>query len=258
MIESLYIAESGMNAQQSLIDIISNNIANSATPVFKKSQANFVDLIYSSANLNQQSSLNNNESIRGAGVHVGSVTQDFSVGSIKQTNNPFDIAIQGDGFIEVELQNGELGYTRAGRLRVNNDSVLVTVEGLKLSSNIQVPVDTQALHINSKGQVFAEIDGESQRLELGQIELTKFINNSGLITAGNNVYLASADSGAAIYGTAGELGFGEILQGFSEISNVSMTEEMVNLMLAQRGYQLNARLIQVSDQLLETINNLRR
>jgi len=259
MIESLYIAETGMASQQKLIDVISNNIANASTPGFKKTQLNFVDLVYKGHSSSQLDDAGINQSTNnGAGVQALTNSKDFSVGELKQTGNPFDIAIQGAGFIEVLQENGDSAYTRAGRLRLDADGYLVTAQGNRLSTNIQLPPDSTELKIATNGVVSVRIGDETIATELGTIELVRFSNDEGLATIGNNLYLNTESSGDALYGNPGEFGLGQILQGITEVSNVSMTEEMVNLMLAQRGYQLNARIIQVSDQLLDTINNLRR
>lgn len=257
MIESLYIAETGMHSQQKLIEVISNNIANASTPGFKQSQVNFVDLVYqppsTDSALEQRSSLTN-----GIGVQVHSTSTNFKVGDFKQTGNAFDVAINGAGFIEVINDSGELGYTRSGRLRVDESGYLTIATGEKLNANIQLPPDAKSFVINSAGEVLANIGNDKDLLKLGQIDLVNFNNPDALQMIGNNLYLATESAGQSTYGAPGEAGNGELVQGFTEMSNVSMTEEMVNLMLAQRGYQLNARIIQVSDQVLETINNLRR
>lgn len=260
MIESLYIAETGMSSQQKLIDVISNNIANVSTPGFKKSQLSFVDLVYQSSNsatgsnaVAAQQLVNN-----GAGVQVLSTVKDFSVGDLKQTNNPFDVAIQGAGFMEVEMKDSEVGYSRAGRLQIDIDGYLMTTEGYRLSANIQIPPDSSDMKISQDGEVTVFLSSDNERVSLGEIELVRFTNDGGVNVVGDNLFMSSEDTGNIIYAKPGELGTGQLLQGVTEVSNVSMTEEMVNLMLAQRGYQLNARIIQVSDQLLDTINNLRR
>ena len=259
MIESLYIAESGMNSQQQLIDVISNNIANASTPGFKKTQLNFVDLVYQSSaeNLIDNGGMAGNVS-NGAGVQIATNSKDFSVGDLKQTGNPFDIAIQGEGFIQVTLADGNDAFTRAGRLRLDTDGYLATTEGHRLSSNIQLPPDASNLTIDQSGSVTVRIGEDGAVSSIGNIELVRFTNTDGLAAIGNNLYEQTNQAGDRIYGEPGSFGLGNILQGITEVSNVSMTEEMVNLMLAQRGYQLNARIIQVSDQLLDTINNLRR
>ncbi|WP_199611748.1 flagellar basal-body rod protein FlgG [Flocculibacter collagenilyticus] len=259
MIESLYIAETGMSSQQKLIEVISNNIANSSTTAYKKTQLNFVDLVYQQDVIaDSNDGTINQANSHGVGVKVSTDTKDFSVGELKQTGNPFDVAIQGSGFIEVQMENGDTAYTRAGRLRLNSDGYLVSSHGYVLSASIQLPPDASDMAISNRGVVTALIGSTGERIELGQIELTNFTNPEGLKVLGSNLYSGSEKSGNVLYGLPGEMGLGELLQGMTEVSNVSMTEEMVNLMLAQRGYQLNARIIQVSDQLLDTINNLRR
>ncbi|WP_233007991.1 flagellar basal-body rod protein FlgG [Rheinheimera faecalis] len=261
MFDALYISESGLNSQQKLIDIISNNIANASTSGFKKSSVNFIDIVVQPDSQQAQIASReyaDNTSIIGAGVGVGEVSLDHSPGTLKQTNNPLDIAISGIGYFEVQLDSGELAYTRSGRFRVDADGNLITQNGMKLSSNIAIPPDTQQLSVKSDGTVEALVDGETDLIQLGQIELVRFNNPQGLQSIGNNLYLATNEAGEAIYAPPSELGMGALLQGASEMSNVSMNEEMVNLMMAQRGYQLNARILQVSDQMMETINNLRR
>ena len=257
MIESLYIAETGMNSQQKLIEVISNNIANASTPGYKQTSVNFVDLVYSpyqtAGTAEQRNTLQN-----GLGVKVHSTSTNFSAGEYKQTNNAFDIAINGKGFLEVTTEDGTTAYTRAGRLRLDQNGYLATSLGHKLTSSIQIPPDAKGFVITQSGNVLVKLDGEAEMVQLGQIDLVNFNNPDALQSIGQNLYVATDQAGQATYAQAGESGMGNILQGFTEMSNVSMTEEMVNLMLAQRGYQLNARIIQVSDQILETINNLRR
>lgn len=249
MIESLYIAETGMNSQQKLIEIISNNIANVNTPGFKGTNVNFVDLVNQS---------NNNGASQGVGVDAGKVFTNFSTGSLKQTGNPFDLAINGSGFLAIDQSNGEQVYTRAGRISIDKDGFLTSSQGLRLSDNIQIPPDATELTFTASGSVLTRIDGDPQLIEVGQIKLVNFSNTQGLKQVGHNLFLATEDAGNMNIDKPGESGTGQIIQGFTELSNVSMNEEMVNLMLAQRGYQLNARIIQTSDQIMETINNLRR
>lgn len=257
MIESLYIAETGMNSQQKLIEVISNNIANASTPGYKEKQVNFVDLVYqpqSPTNSQDQGS----DLVNGIGVSVHSISTNFKLGEFKQTGNAFDLAINGAGFLEVFTDDGDLAYTRSGRLRLDESGYLTTATGEKLSSSVQVPHDAKSFVINETGEVLVTLNDSVEQVRLGQIELVNFNNPDALQSVGSNLYLATKQAGNALYGNPGEVGTGKLLQGFTEMGNVSMTEEMVNLMLAQRGYQLNARIIQVSDQILETINNLRR
>lgn len=257
MIESLYIAETGMNSQQELIEIISNNLANVNTAAFKSESVSFVDLVYQPTG-NQLDNLSSNQQTKGIGVDVGKKIHDFSMGSLKQTGNPLDVAINGNGFLEVMQPNGEAAFTRAGRLRINEDGFLASSQGFKLSDNIQIPTEVKDITITASGSVLVKIPSENRLIEIGKISIANFTNVQGLTLAGNNLYQASQTSGQVYYSDAGTNGTGQLVQGFTEQSNVSMNEEMVNLMLAQRGYQLNARIIQVSDQILETINNLRR
>ncbi|WP_273047445.1 flagellar hook basal-body protein [Pseudoalteromonas sp.] len=258
MIESLYIAESGMNSQQELIEVISNNIANVSTPGFKSADVNFVDLVYQASPSESGVADKADLEHKGIGVATGTPMLNFQRGDLKQTSNPFDLAINGKGFIAVENENGFDSYTRAGRLRVDENGFLASVNGQRLSAGIQLPTESKEVTFTASGAVLVRLENEAQLIEVGQLELVNFANEQGLKQIGNNLYHASNESGQLSINKPGEGGTGQILQGFTELSNVSMNEEMVNLMLAQRGYQLNARIIQVSDQILDTINNLRR
>lgn len=258
MIDALYISESGLNAQETLINVISNNIANSNTLGFKKNRVDFIDLVYKSNDTNSIADSKDKNNLVGMGTGIGSTSKVFTPGEMKATNNPLDIAILGEGFLEVELDGNELAYTRAGRLMVDNDGFLRTANGHKLTSNIIVPSDVTNVLISPEGEVTGYVNLTEEPIQLGQIDVAKFSSVSNLTEIGTSLYKESNDSGAPIYGKPSDSGFGKIIQGHTEISNVSMIEEMVNLTLAQRGYQLNARILQVSDQMLETINNLRR
>lgn len=257
MIESLYIAETGMASQQKMLDIISNNIANTSTPGFKKAEVNFVDLVTSLPSTEQ--ALTQRQSLpQGAGVKIHSTTTDFSVGGMQQTTNPFDVAINGKGFLEVVNADGSTAYSRTSRLRLDDSGFLTTATGQKLAANIQLPPDAKGFVITGAGDVLVSLPNEGELVQIGSMELAHFTNTDGLQRIGENLFVTTEQAGDVYFGKPGENGMGNLMQGFTETSNVSMTEEMVNLMLAQRGYQLNARIIQVSDQILETINNLRR
>lgn len=249
MLNSLYIAESGLNAQKSLVDVISNNIANMNTPAFKRGQVRFVQLV-------QQSS-SGPEAVT-HGVTVNSTVQNMSDGDVKPTGNPLDVAIRGKGYIAVDLPNGETGYTRAGQLSVDRDGYIAAAGGLRLTANISVPPDAKQLVIAENGIVSITIDKDPRPIVIGRITLTEFANPQGLAVARDGVYVATEDSGYPAEIAPGETGGGIFVQGYLEDSNVGLIEEMVFLMAAQRGYQLNARLVQVSDQIMETINNLSR
>lgn len=254
MIDALYIAESGMNSQQKMIEVISNNIANVSTPGFKKSSATFADVVYQPGPGTAPDSVE----LQGRGVAISQLQLDFRHGDLKQSGNPLDIAINGNGFIAVINTQGEEVFSRGGRLKVDAQGFLATQHGYRLANDVQIPPETADLTITANGIILARVQGSPELIELGKLELVTFSNNSGLRQTEANVYQLTADAGERSYATPGERGVGQLIQGFIEMSNVSMNEEMVNLMLAQRSYQLNARLVQVSDQILDTINNIRR
>jgi len=258
MINALYIAQTGLDAHQNLIDIISNNLANSNTQGYKKEQVQFIDLVYSSKSTADAMAKNIGGNSKPHGVSADIVETDFSQGSLKVTNHPLDVAIQGEGMIEVNLPDGSKGYSRGGRLFINRDGLLSLRNGDVLSGGISIPPDGKNLVISRDGLVRISLPGEYVPVELGQLELVRFADPQSLENIGSGVYRPTELSGEIRRSNPGDGGTGSILQGYAEQSNVSMVEEMVNLMLAQRGYQLNARVLQVSDQILETINNLRR
>ncbi|MCV2885322.1 flagellar hook basal-body protein [Aestuariibacter sp. AA17] len=253
MIDALYIAESGLTVKQKQLDSIANNIANVSTPGFKANHVNFMTVVQENRDANGDMI-----GTQALGVAVGESALDLSAGKMQQTGRALDVAISGDGFIEVDLTNGEKAYSRGGRLSVDNDGFLQTDSGHRLSASIQIPPDVKRLEIGRNGAVSATLDS-GEAIQLGDIQLVKFSNTNDLHLLSDNVF-AAGDSAAqsAFYSEAGENGLGSIEQGMLEASNVSLNQEMMNMMLAQRGYQLNARLIQVSDQVLETLNNLRR
>lgn len=259
MIEALYIATSGLRSEQTQIDVISNNVANINTPGFKKSRVSFADVSYHDAVVN---SLKPAESapnhMVGGGTDIASTHAQFSSGDIRVTSNPLDVAISGDGFLEVTDASGQPLYTRAGQFSVDKDGYLETVDGNRLSANIQIPADATKVNISPTGEVTVDLTGQSQPVSVGNIQLARFMNTEGLKPVGNNNYQATQESGDAIYGQPGDADMGILKQGCLEYSNVDMAEEMTNLVVAQRAYQLDARLVQAADQVLETIDNLRR
>jgi flagellar basal-body rod protein FlgG len=261
MIDALYVAETGLNTYSTYLDVISNNIANISTPGFKKTGVNFNDLVYQDSQLKQAQTAgvdSYNQHQVGLGTSIGSTYKVFTDGQLVQTSNPMDIAISGTGFIEVEMADGTTAYTRAGRLTSDQNGYLATADGYKLSGNIQLPPDTEAMVITREGQILLKLSGESDPFDAGTLELVKFTNPEALNAVGFNVYTQTKESGQAYSSVPGESGTGTIIQGYQEVSNVSLTEEMVNMMTAQRAFQLNSRVVQVADQMLETINNMRR
>ncbi|MCU7922542.1 MAG: flagellar basal-body rod protein FlgG [Candidatus Thiodiazotropha sp. (ex Dulcina madagascariensis)] len=259
MLESMSIAATGMHAQQLTIDVVANNLANANTMGFKKSRIDFEDLVYRAAHPNKNGLINPDiMQPFGTGTALLSVGKVFDSGELKKTERSLDIALQGEGFLEVIMPDGSYGYTRAGSLKVDKDGMLTNMDGHALSSLIQMPEDTQNIIIDKDGKVFIEIVSEDDPLNVGQIELSKFVNPMELTPMGSNLYKPSDASGDALYGTAGNNGFASIEQGYLEASNVSLVEELTNLMMAQRAYELNSKVIQASDEILGIVNGLRR
>lgn len=262
MLRTLWTAASGMTTQQINIDNISNNLANVNTAGFKKSRVNFEDLLYQElkpAGGVTAAGINHPTGIQiGLGSKVVSTEKIFSQGNFQQTGNPLDIAIEGDGFFQVTLPDGTIGYTRNGSFKVDADGNLVTAEGYLLEPNIAIPDNALEIIVGEDGTVSVTLPGEAEPTELGQIELAKFINPSGLRSIGKNIYLQTAASGEPTTGIPGEDGFGTLAQGILEMSNVNVVEEMVNLITGQRAYEINSKAIQTGDEMLQIVNNLKR
>jgi len=258
MIDALYIAGSGIQTQQTYVDVISNNIANVNTIGYKRESISFSDMVSGSQSANGNSVSQSPIAFSGNGATINEIRPVFEDGDLRATNSELDLAISGRGFFEVELENGEQAYTRVGKLSINTDGKLATATGQVLSANITVPLDAKAIEISSTGEVHVNVPNETNKVYIGELELAKFSSPSELDPVGYGLYKATDSSGLAYYGKPSEAGFGDIRQGFVEVSNVSMVAEMVNLMLAQRAYQLNARVVQAADQLMETANNLTR
>lgn len=254
----MYIGATGMQAQQTNVDTISNNLANVNTAGFKKNRVNFEDLIYRTV-AKSNDAQGASEVLRlGVGTGISSTGKIFTVGDLKKTEAPLDIAIRGDGFLEVTLPDGSSGYTRNGSLQINRDGFLATSDGNILKPSIQIPADAKDIAIDATGHVTVSVPTDKNPIEIGQVELVNFINPSGLQPIGNNLYLSTEKSGDASLGKPGENGFGSITQGFLESSNVKLVEEMINLIIAQRAYEINSKVVQASDELLSMSNNLRR
>lgn len=255
MIDALYISASGLRSEQRQIDVISNNVANMQTPGFKRGRVNFVEVATASLGASPSQSA---ETSRGNGTRILSTSTLFTPGELRMSRNTFDIAISGAGFFELEAEDGSLVYTRDGQFRVDTDGNLATVHGLPLARGIQIPADATDVLVAANGEVTALLAGDAERSALGTLELATFAAPDMLVSIGDNRFTASESTGAASYGQPGDAGFGQVQQGFVEMANVEMIDEMSALVMAQRAYQLNARVLQASDQILETINNLRR
>lgn len=251
MIDALYISASGLRSEQKQIDVISNNVANLQTPGFKRARVNFVELAAPRL-------LAPSAAATGQGSRILSTSTLFSQGDLRASQNPLDVAIDGAGFFELAAADGSSVYTRDGQFRLDAEGYMVSPTGLRLSRGFSVPQDASDLRIARNGEVTAQLPGEAQRTVLGVIELSTFPAADALESIGNNLYRPTDAAGVVAYGTPADEGFGELAQGQVELANVEMVDEMTTLVLAQRAYQLNARVLQASDQILETINNLRR
>ncbi len=261
MIDSLYIGASGMHSQQLNVDTISNNLANVNTPAYKKSRVSFQDLMYRELGKMGVDTGSNNMDLSqrfGSGVGVMQLNKLFQNGELKKTDSPMDIAISGKGFLEVTLPDGSSAYTRSGALQITPEGLLATADGNPLRQNIHIPSDMKDIVIESSGKVMVSVPNEKSRIEVGQIELVDFVNPAGLSPVGDNLYIATEKAGNPVIGNAGDASFGKITQGYLEASNVKLVEEMVNLILAQRAYEVSAKIVQASDEMLGISNNLRR
>lgn len=263
MISALWTAATGMNSQQTNIDVIANNLANVNTTGFKKSRASFQDLMYHS--LKQPGTTNSQGAEIPVGIEIGhgskiSATQKiFTEGDMQNTEGSLDIVISGDGFLQVLLPNGEIAYTRDGSLSQDSTGRLVTSDGYPIyPEEIYIPEDASEISITSDGTVSAEIDGQDEAEQLGQIELARFSNPAGLNSIGKNLYTSTVASGDPVVNTPGSAGYGSIVQNFLEMSNVKVVEEMVNMIAAQRAYEVNSKAIQAADDMLSTANQLKR
>lgn len=262
MMRALWTAGSGMVAQQANIDVISNNLANVNTTGFKKNRVDFQDLIYQNlrdagAPAGQGSQLPTGLQL-GHGVRPVATQKIFTQGSYQQTGNSLDIVLEGNGFLQVTLPDGSIAYTRDGSLKKDGQGRIVTSEGYMLEPQITIPENALSVNISADGTVSVTIPGNSNPQEVGQLQLASFVNPAGLNSIGRNLMTETAASGAPVTGTPGEDGFATIAQGYLEMSNVQVVEEMVNMIVAQRAYEVNSKAIQTSDDMLQQANNLRR
>ena len=260
MQRSLFIGATGMNGQQLNLDVISNNLANVNTTGYKRSRVDFQDLLYQTIRAPGAVSAEGFEIPSGIqigeGVGVSSISKIFQEGSFISTGNSLDVAIEGDGFFQITLPDGEIGYTRAGAFQLNRDGVIVTPDGYPLEPEITIPEDAVNITIGTDGTVSVTLsDGTTD--ELGQMELARFINPAGLLSQGRNLFRESEASGDPILSVAGEEGAGTIRQGFLEGSNVSVVDEIVQLIITQRAFEVNSSVIRTSDEMLQTANNMR-
>jgi len=260
MNDALYIAATGMGAQQASVDTIANNLANVSTPGFKRSAVNFQDLMrYESvAGAPVQSGMGSFGAGKAQGVGIANTLKYFGAGELRQTEVPMDLAIRGEGFLEVQLPDGTPAFTRGGALSVNKEGLLATADGHVLRPAVHVGRDIKNMVISPSGVVTATDANTGRALELGRLELVSFANPSGLESLGGKAYRATEASGDALHLRAAEAGAGSFAQGFVEASNVKLVDEMVTLMVAQRAYEMNVKVIQAADDMLGMSNNLKR
>ena len=260
MILSLFIAKTGLDAQQTQLDIVSNNLANVGTAGFKKSRAVFEDLVYQTlrqpgAQSTQQTQLPTGLQI-GTGVRPVASERIFTQGNLTQTGNQLDVAINGQGFLQVSLPDGTTAYTRDGSLHQDSQGQIVTSSGYPLSPAITIPSNAQTVTIGTDGTLTITQQGQAAATQIGTIQLANFINPSGLESKGENLYVETAASGTPTTNTPGSNGLGTLRQGYVETSNVNVVEELVNMIQTQRAYEINSKAIQTSDQMLQRLTQL--
>ena len=262
MIRSLWTASTGMAAQQLQLVVISNNLANVNTNGFKKSRVDFQDLIYQTLRPAGATEAQGVQSPTGEQVGLGTkaiaIQKVFSTGEFKQTGNPLDVAIEGSGFFQILMPSGQVGYTRDGSFKTDSQGRIVTSDGYLVQPEITVPADALETNVGVDGTVTVVVPGQSQPQQIGQIQLVKFQNPAGLSNQGRNLFSPTAASGEPVAGTPGQSGIGTLNSGILELSNVQVVEEMVNMIVAQRAYEINSKAIQGADEMLQIANNLRR
>ncbi len=259
MTSSLWVAKTGLDAQQTRLTVISNNLANTNTAGFKKSRAAFEDLLYQNVRqTGAQSSQQTQAAVGlelGTGARVVATERNFAQGNLLLTENPLDVAINGQGFFQILLPDGNLAYTRNGAFQLSSDGQVVTDSGYLLQPGISVPQEAQSLSIAADGTVSARLPGQAAPQVLGSLQIADFINPAGLQAMGENLFLESGASGPPQAGTPGLGGLGRLNQGSLESSNVNVVEELVNMIETQRAYELNSKAISTADQMLAYVNN---
>ena len=263
MIRALYTASTGMVAQQNNLDVISNNLANVNTKGFKKDRAEFKDLMYQtmsySSGATSETTVNPTGIDIGLGVRLSGVQKNFAEGNLENTANPLDLAITGDGFFKILLPNGETGYTRDGAFKLDAEGYMVTGDGYRLEPAIgQFDSEISDVTISTNGVVTATVRSTGEKKDIGQIELSKFINPAGMAPLGGNLFQVTEASGDELVGKPSDPGIGALSQGFIEGSNVQLVEEMVSMIAAQRAYESNSKTISAADEMLQTANNIKK
>ncbi len=255
-------ASTGMQAQQTNVEVISNNIANMNTTGYKRQRVEFQDLLYQ--NLRRVGSTSSDTGTVvpsgaqvGLGVKTAAVYRINEQGNLQQTSNKFDLAIRGNGFLQITLPSGETAYTRDGTLALSPNGTIVTADGYVVQPGITIPANATDVTINANGEVQATVAGQVAQQNVGQIQLAQFPNDAGLEASGGNLFMQTAASGSAVAGVPGAPVFGSVMQGFVETSNVNVVSEMTNLIAAQRAYEMNSKVITASDEMMSTVTKLR-
>lgn len=260
--QALKIAATGMAAQQMRVDVTAHNISNMTTTAYNARRAEFADLHYQQVRTPGAITAGTGEILPagvqlGLGVRPSAVSLEMRQGSLRQTGGELDVAIEGDGYIEIELPSGETAFTRDGSLKITGEGEVVTSEGYRLAAGITIPIDTRKIEINREGGVFAIFDGQVNAQQLGDLELSTFINDKGLEAIGENLFLETAASGPPNTGLPGLDGRGSFRQGYLEDSSVDVVSEITELIEAQRGYELNSRVLAAADEMLSTTSRIR-
>lgn len=260
MIRSLWIAKTGLDAQQTQLDVVSNNLANVSTSGFKRSRAVFEDLLYQTlrqpgAQSSQQTQLPTGLQL-GTGVRPVATERVFTQGNLQQSSNSLDVAINGQGFFQVQLPDGATAYTRDGSIHMDSQGQLVTSSGYPLQPAITIPANAQSITIGRDGVVSVQQQGQAAATQVGTLQLANFLNPAGLQSKGENLYTETSASGAATVNAPGSNGLGTVQQGYIETSNVNVVEELVNMIQTQRAYEINSKAVQTSDQMLQRLSQL--
>jgi flagellar basal-body rod protein FlgG len=263
MLRAMSTAASGMRAQQTRIDTIANNLANANTAGFKASRVEFQDLLYEdvlpAGGTRADGSVEPVRMEVGHGVRLAASTRSLGEGTVEQTGNPTDFAIEGDGFFQIRMPDGSIAYSRDGSFKVDADRNLVTSAGYRLEPAMTIPQDAVEVSLARDGTVSVLLAGQNDTPQaIGQLELARFANPAGMRQEGGNLMRSSANSGPPLLGQPGTVGYGETTQGFLERSNVQVVVELVDMITAQRAYELNSKAIQVADEMLSTVNGIRR
>ncbi len=262
MIKAMRTAASGMHAQQLNVDNIANNLANVNTTGFKRGRIEFQDILYQKVRTAGAASTEGSripvDTEIGYGVRPVASTRNYQQGTMTATENPLDLCIEGDGFFRILMPDGSYAYTRDGAFKLSNDGTIVTADGFWLDPEITIPAEASRILVSIDGIVSAILPEESEPLEIGQLELARFINPHGLNAIGHNLFTESSASGSPLTYNPSEGGAGRIVQGYLELSNVDIVTEMVNMIVAQRAYEINSKAIHTSDEMSAIVNQLRR